>query len=216
MSGNLRPRKLINYREVNINTGSQLESNSESESEFEENSSFFSTNSDSSLSDLDATFINLFSSNDVMPDTLNISLAERLIPSFNGKTGDIYKFIEMGQLMADSCTSEQDKNYFKMIILGKLESTAFELARSIDHLSWEELKIHLEQRFSESKSVVQLQLELTQQKQKSDIKEFSTRLLLILGSRNRAINATEGMQLDQTVRTTNNPNSKFFGMLLFP
>jgi hypothetical protein len=138
-----------------------------------------------------------------MPNTLNLTLADRMIPSFDGSESNLFKFIEMSQLIYDTCTSEQDKNYFKMIILGKLESTAFELARSVDHLNWEELKIHLEQRFSESKSVAQLQLELTQQKQKSDIKEFSTRLLLILSSLNRAINATEGMQLDQTVRTMN-------------
>jgi hypothetical protein len=60
MSGNLRPRKPINYREINIDTGAQRES--ENESEFD---------SDSSLSDLDATFINLFCTNDIMPDTLN-------------------------------------------------------------------------------------------------------------------------------------------------
>jgi hypothetical protein len=203
MSGNLRPRKLINYREVNINTGSQLESNSESESEFEENSSFFSTNSDSSLSDLDATFINLFSSNDVMPDTLNISLAERLIPSFNGKTGDIYKFIEMGQLMADSCTSPANTTIFLMIILGELEGPAFELARTKAHRNWESLKTDLRKNFLDTKSIAQLQLQLTQQKQTHTVREFNQNLTLALNDLNQAIELTKGMELNATVRTMN-------------
>jgi hypothetical protein len=97
----------------------------------------------------------------------------------------------------------QDKNMFNIIILSKLESSAFELACSVEYNNWTELKKHLEIHFSEFKSVTQLQLELIQHKQRTNIREFATQISLSLGSLNRAIEATEGMQLNQAVRTIN-------------
>jgi 5-carboxymethyl-2-hydroxymuconate isomerase len=109
----------------------------------------------------------------------------------------------MGQLMADSLTTPADTTTFLMIILGKLEGPAFELTRTKAHRNWNFLKSDIRKNFLDSKSVAQLQLELTQQKQDASVREYSQKLSVVLSNLNQSIEHTQGMELNATVRTMN-------------
>jgi hypothetical protein len=110
---------------------------------------------------------------------LNANLALKLIPNFDDRTDGLLKFIEMCDTVGMTA-SLIDNTMLLSIIYSKLEGRAFEFSREATYTDWPSLKRALQKKFSQTKSVAQLQQELSQLKQIGTAEEYRHSLLKVL------------------------------------
>jgi hypothetical protein len=92
--------------------------------------------------------------------TLNFNLAFKLIPTFDGHTDGLLKFVEMCETVALTAAAV-DNPLFLSIVYSKLEGKAFKFTRKATYADWPVLRSALQKKFEPTKSVAQLQQDLT-------------------------------------------------------
>jgi hypothetical protein len=120
---------------------------------------------------------------------MDTGLAFKLIPSFNGLSGGLLKLVEMCDTVALT-TTPADNPLFLSIIYSKLEGKAFEFSREAVYADWPALKVALQKKFAPSKSVAQLQQDLTQLRQTGSVEEYGAALSRTLKNLKQAVEAT--------------------------
>jgi hypothetical protein len=124
---------------------------------------------------------------------MDTGLAFKLIPSFTGSSGGLLKFVEMCDTVALT-TTPADNPLFLSIIYSKLEGKAFEFSREAVYADWPALKVALQKKFAPSKSVAQLQQDLTQLRQTGSVEEYGAALSRTLKNLKQAVEATAGAE----------------------
>jgi hypothetical protein len=124
------------------------ESDAENNPSFSDQSLLFDVsqpfyNSEESLSD---RFLTFSIDNSLIPN-MDTGLAFKLIPSFNGSSGGLLKFVEMCDTVALTI-NPADNPLFLSIIYSKLERKAFEFSREAVYADWSALKVALQKKFA--------------------------------------------------------------------
>jgi hypothetical protein len=105
-------------------------------------------------------------------NTFNASEASGMIPSFSGKEGSFWKFIQMADEAFEDVTSETDKKKFYRVILTKLEGSAFDSARACSSSEWEAIREVLLGKYGNSRGAAELLAELAKARQTSSVLAF--------------------------------------------
>ncbi|KAL3268889.1 hypothetical protein HHI36_007978 [Cryptolaemus montrouzieri] len=126
---------------------------------------------------------------------MDINVALRIIPEFNGIRRDLHKFITCCDEMADTCTTNDDRKMLLNVIKSKLSSTAYDIVKYKAFANWDELKLILQNQFLERRTTGQMQYELSTVKQNfnEDVRSYANRVEKLLIDLNEAMVTHEGV-----------------------
>ena len=86
--------------------------------------------------------------------TFNINLAMKMIPEFNGKPGELHRFIQIAQVQFNRAETAQDKSDFLDVVGTKLVGRAYSIVlRYNEYSDWDSLKGALNTHFARLRAV---------------------------------------------------------------
>ena len=122
-----------------------------------------------------------------------------IVPVFNGKPGDLPKFLACGDILFKSVKTDAEHKMFLSIVKTRLEGPAFELIQYKTVEKWDDLQSILKKEYTvvKSRSSAQNELLAARQRVKESIKEFGDRISQLLNSLN---SATYSSSTEEAVR----------------
>lgn len=108
----------------------------------------------------------------------SIELALRMIPEFSGNREELHKFISCVDIVNSMCTTNIHRSSLLNVVKTKLSGNAYDLIKYTNIATWNQLKISLENQYSEKRSVAQIQYELLNIKQANDdVRTFANKVI---------------------------------------
>lgn len=136
---------------------------------------------------------------------LNLNLAIKLIPEFDGSSKKLHKFISSCDIVHKKLNDEFNEESLIEIILLKLQDNAYDVMQYKQFKNYQELRLELNTQFSETRPIEYLQVELVRAKQlpNEDVKSFAHKIENLLNDLNRACIAREGDDSSTIIQNLN-------------
>jgi hypothetical protein len=132
-------------------------------------------------------FRNLFNFSDPrMEDTFNPKTARGNISSFDGTPSEFSRFIETCDLAYESKTTDNDEREFLTLILSKMSTPVYNVARSNGSATWEVVKNTLIEKYGIKQTRPELLAELSQLRQTHSVAAFGEKIMDTLMSLSKA------------------------------
>lgn len=121
----------------------------------------------------------------IMTD-LNISLFFKIIPTFDGKTSEVHKFLTCCDVIYKTLTTVESKKQFVEFLSTKTSGRAYDVLRYKNLKTFAEIRKEFQIQFLEKKSLAQLQSELLLIKQSPSerVSDFSNKVEKLLSDLN--------------------------------
>lgn len=149
--------------------------------------------------------INIFElENNNMAFTIEIAL--KMIPEFNGDRDKLHRFITCCDIVGETIVNNVERNQFLNVIKCKLTGPAYNIIKYKEFLTWEALKLALQNQYLEKRTIAQIQRELLGSKQNynESIREYANRLERLTADLNDACIASEGQDATVVIQNLNN------------
>lgn len=160
------------------------------------------SSSDNSFHDPDISCLN---NSITMADKLNISLALKIVPEFNGECShELDRFLSCCEIVLDPL-ADAEKVKFIQLLHSKLTGKAHDVLIYNQYDNFNDLKAELISQFGETKSVESINFELisVKQNQSEDVRSYANKIEKLLSLLNSASIKREGIGSAQAIRNLN-------------
>lgn len=139
----------------------------------------------------------------VMPFQIEVAL--KMIPEFDGAKVNLHRFMSCCDIVAQSCTTQQQHNTLLNVIKTKLSGSAYDIVKYKAFENWEELKLILQNQYLEKRTLAQIQSELISiiQLPNESVQEFANRVERLTVDLTDAGIASEGADAAETIQNLN-------------
>lgn len=136
--------------------------------------------------------------------TYSLEIALKMIPSFDGNREELHKFLTCVDIVYGMCTTNAHKTSLLNVTKTKLAGPAYDLVKYTTFASWAELKVKLEQQYSEKRSIAQIQTELLNIRQNKDsVREFANKVIKLNSDLNDVCIKSQGEAAAEFVTNLN-------------
>lgn len=135
---------------------------------------------------------------------LNLDVALKIIPDFDGSTDRLHKFLLCCDMVYNGLLHTEYEKFLNLIKT-KLSYKAYDIVKYTDYGTWKELKDELKNKFQCSKSIEQLQIELIniRQQRTENVTAYASRVEKLLSELNEVCIASEGTTASKTIVNLN-------------
>jgi hypothetical protein len=120
-------------------------------------------------------------------DTFSSAEAASLVPSFSGREGTFFKFLQMAEIAYEDVTTERDLHRFLRLVFSKLDGPAFETGRAYPAATWEALRDNLVGKYGSPKSSAELMAEFMKIKQTGTVASYGEHAQKLLVAMKQAL-----------------------------
>lgn len=148
---------------------------------------------------------------------LNIELALKIIPEYDGSPTTLHRFISCCEIIQKPLKSEENANLINLLKV-KLTGKAYDVLRYKDFKTFRELKSEFQKQFGETRSSAQIQLELLQnsQSRNENVKSYANRIQQLLTELNECCSNSLGKSNDDILTLNDQTALKAFQEGLVP
>lgn len=140
----------------------------------------------------------------VKMSVLNVDVALKIIPEFDGSSDRLHKFLLCCDMVYSGLMqTESDK--FLNLVKTKLSHKAYDIVKYTDFNKWQDLKAELKAKFQCTKSIEQLQIELIniRQQRNENVTSYASRVEKIVSELNEVCIDSEGATSAKTIINLN-------------
>ena len=132
---------------------------------------------------------------------LNVSLALKIIPEFDGSSANLHRFLSCCDIVHDSLKNTEIKSFLQILRV-KLIGKAYEVVKFEEFQDWKSLKDTLKSQFTSKRSLESIQLELNSIKQKIsvDVKTFANKIEKLHYQLNEACLSESGIKYIKDIK----------------
>ena len=135
---------------------------------------------------------------------LQVELALKMIPEFNGDKQNLHRFICCCDIVAQTCTTQANHATLLNVIKRKLSGSAYDIIKYKTFEDWASLKIILQSQYLEKRTIAQIQTELLSAVQlPNEGVQFANRVKRLNIDLNDASIASEGLAAAVPIQNLN-------------